>query len=279
MKNNYLKKLQDTELDILCEIDRVCKKNNIRYFIMYGTLLGAVRHKGFIPWDDDIDIVMPRIDYEKFLSIASKELKSKYIIDFINTNKNYYLPFAKIKNKNTSFIEKNAVNYDGNNGIWVDIFPYDNYKTNKKSALFNLKFKIILFFHAIMINRSLKLNFKKSSFALSLFSKIFTNNFCCKIIKILSRGGKREDYVLYYSTQGAIKTPIFSKNDIFPLTEINFCGKKFYAPNNYKDVLIQLYGNDYMKLPPIEKRVTHNPIKIVFEDNETIEFDKKEGEK
>ena len=84
---------------------------------------------------------------------------------------------------------------------------------------------------------------------------------------------------MYYSTQGAIKTPIFSKNDIFPLKEINFCGKKFYAPNNYKDVLIQLYGNDYMKLPPIEKRVTHNPIKIVFEDNETIEFDKKEGEK
>lgn len=280
MKNEYLKKLQNTELDILCEIDRVCKKNDIKYFIMYGTLLGAVRHKGFIPWDDDIDIAMPIEDYERFLKIASKELRSKYIIDHIENNKKYYLPFAKIKNIKTTFIEKNAVNYDGNNGIWVDIFPYYNYKINKKSKLFKVKFKIILFFHAIMLRHSLKLDFGKHKFVILICSKIFTNKFCCKIINILSKGTKKNkkgNYVLYYGSEGAIKTPIFDKADIFPLIEINFCDKKFYAPNNYKKVLAQLYGSDYMKLPPIEKRVTHNPIKIVFEDNQIIKFDNKKG--
>ncbi len=277
MDSKCLKKLQNTELDILCEVDRVCKKNNINYFIMYGTLLGAVRHEGFIPWDDDIDIAMPREDYERFLDIIGSELKDKYILDFVTVNKDYYLPFAKIKNKNTLFQEKNAVNYKGNKGIWIDIFPYDDYKTNKKGLVFKIKFKFILFLHTLMIKNTLNLDLGKHNLVFKFISKFITNPHALRLIEKMSKSKKNADYMLYYSVVGASQTPIFKKSDIFPLKEIKFCNKKFYAPKNYKKVLVQLYGNDYMKLPPVEKRVTHNPIKIVFEDGEIVEFNEEKG--
>ena len=273
MDKKYLKKLQDTELDILCEIDRICIKNHIQYFIMYGTLLGAVRHKGFIPWDDDIDIAMPREDYIKFLNVVNNELKEKYILDFITTNKDYYLSYPKIKNKNTVFQEKSSINYKGNKGIWVDIFPFDNYTTDKKSILFKLKYRFILLFKAIMIKKTLKLYLGRCDFLYKILSSIFNNKFIVKLIERLSINRNNSDYILHYDNNSEIqKTPIFRKKDIFPLKKIEFCGKKFYAPRDCDKILTQSYGSDYMKLPPVEKRVTHNPLKIVFEDGETVEF-------
>lgn len=269
MDKRILNKLQETELDILCEIDRICIKNHIQYFIMYGTLLGAVRHKGFIPWDDDIDIVMPRKDYNRFLKIVSRELQDKYILDFISTNKTYYLPFAKIKNKNTTFEEKNNINYQGCKGIWVDIFPFDGCKINKKTYLFKLKYRFILLFQAIMLKKTLKINVSNN--VINIMSKLFSNNFCVKMISFLARGNDKNDFGLYYGAEGIDRTPIFDNKDIFPLKKIEFCGKKFYGPNNPDKLLTDFYG-DYMKLPSVEKRVTHNPLKIVFEDGETVEF-------
>jgi lipopolysaccharide cholinephosphotransferase len=274
MDKKILKKLQDTELEILCDIDRVCRENNIKYFLMFGTLLGAVRHKGFIPWDDDIDIGMEREDYEKFLKIAPKKLKSKFSIDNININKNYYLPYLKVKNNNTIFLEKNAVNYNGNNGMWVDIFPFDNYKTNKKGFLFKLKFKFISFFHGIMIYRTLNLYFGKPSIFIFLGSKFLTNKMCLWFIEILSKRSNKGNYILYYDHIGIKNTIVYNRNDIFPLKEIEFCGRKFYSPNNSNKILSLKYGDDYMVLPPVSERVTHNPLKIVFEDSNVIDFDK-----
>ena len=100
-----LTKVHEIELELLNEFVRICDKHNLTYFLVGGTLLGAVRHSGFIPWDDDIDVGMPRVDYDKFINIAKNELKNDYLLDSVETDKNYFLPFAKILKRNTLFIE------------------------------------------------------------------------------------------------------------------------------------------------------------------------------
>ena len=110
MKKETLIKLHKSELKILDEIDRICKKNNIKYFFMGGSLLGAVRHQGFIPWDDDIDLAMPRKDYDLFVSIAPSQLSKDFLLDDISTNPNYCLVFSKVRLKNSVFEERNYEN-------------------------------------------------------------------------------------------------------------------------------------------------------------------------
>ena len=96
---SYLQKLQQTETEILEEIDRLCEKHSIVYYLAGGTLLGAVRHRGFIPWDDDIDVAMPRNDYERFRDICLSELDERFYLHCPQTDKNYWLPFAKVRKK------------------------------------------------------------------------------------------------------------------------------------------------------------------------------------
>ena len=128
MTNSKLRKVQLTELEILEKIDEICKKNNINYFLIGGTLLGDVRHKGFIPWDDDIDIGMLREDYEKFINVCLKNgaLGKDYYLHCNESDDDYFIPFIKVKKNNTTFAEKNIENINTHKGIFLDIFPYDN---------------------------------------------------------------------------------------------------------------------------------------------------------
>ena len=125
MKKLNLYDIKTLELDLLINFDKFCKENNLIYFIAYGTLLGAIRHGGFIPWDDDIDIQMPRTDYEKFLTLRDK-YESSFYGNVIKTlgDKGYPFPFTKIENKNTLVIE-HKMTTKIKTGVWVDIFPMD----------------------------------------------------------------------------------------------------------------------------------------------------------
>ena len=131
---NDIKSLQLICLEILKEIDRVCKKHNILYWLDSGSMLGAVRHNGFIPWDDDLDIAMFRDDYNRFLEIASKELKENYFLQTHQTDSEYPLFFAKVRRNNTFIDEKRYRRLNIHKGIYVDIFPVDKLGSNIKVA-------------------------------------------------------------------------------------------------------------------------------------------------
>ena len=125
MKEVTLRQLQLAELDILLEIDRVCTENNIKYFLDSGTALGAVRHKGFIPWDDDIDICMMRDDYEKFIRLAPEKLSQKYFLQTLKTDPGYNKLHAKVRKNGTVFKEDANLMRNMNHGLFVDIYPFD----------------------------------------------------------------------------------------------------------------------------------------------------------
>ena len=119
-------------LEILTEFDRVCKKHNLRYVLDSGTLLGAIRHKGFIPWDDDVDVAMLREDYDKFCAIANDELGEKYYFENTNMNKHFPNIFGKLFDTSTRYVQKSTAHLEVPQCIWLDIFPVDNVVLKKK---------------------------------------------------------------------------------------------------------------------------------------------------
>ena len=127
-----LRKVQLIELEILKEFDKICKDNHLRYILVGGTLIGAIRHNGFIPWDDDIDISMPRKDYNKFIKIQKKQLNhQKYYFQCMETENEFGLPFGKIRRKGSIYSETTCPLDEKKQGIWIDIFPIDKIDNNK----------------------------------------------------------------------------------------------------------------------------------------------------
>ena len=265
MDEETLKKLHKIEVEILDEIVRICDKNNIDYFLVGGTLLGAVRHKGFIPWDDDIDIGMTRKDFKKFIECASKDLDSKYNIQYKDTNKEYYLNFIKIMKNNTIFEENDKIEYKGEKGIFVDIFPFDN--TNNRDSL-------VQFFQAKLSNliRSI-LYIRIGIKSKNPFKKIIKNilffipnqkllNVQEKVMSLNKNDNSK--YLTAFSGTYSYKKDTYLREKMFPLKKLSFEGKEYKVLNDYKYYLENLYGDNYMELPPVEKRKTHNPNRIKF---------------
>lgn len=121
-----IKDVQRLELEILLEFDRICKKHGMKYQLYAGTLIGAIRHEGFIPWDDDIDVCMLRSEYDKFLSWVEIELNNKYFFQTYKTDLNYINKFAKIRRNGTLFVEKSVKDLEIHHGVYIDIFALDN---------------------------------------------------------------------------------------------------------------------------------------------------------
>lgn len=264
------KEIQKCEVEILKELDRITRKHNLKYMLVGGTLLGAIRHKGFIPWDDDIDIAMPRKDYEKFKEIVSKETDEKkyYFQDMYNSDK-YGMIFGKLKMKNTLLVEGTNNLPKEEQNIWIDIFPYDKTSKNMFIAKVNLIrgyiYKIIYYLKCG--NKLVEHTFirKVAAFVLKVLSLFYTKKSCKRKIEKLYKKyelKKECNYVSYGGTY--IFKEITTKEYFDNLIETDFENNSFYIPKEYDEYLTRIYG-DYMKLPPKEKQKSHHEIiEVVF---------------
>lgn len=251
---------------LMDDIDAICNKYGLSYYLAYGTLIGAVRHHGIIPWDDDIDIQMPRRDYEKFIQIYSVE--GKYSITSPHSKSPLYY-YAKIYDPCTMKIEE-GVSYENMSplGIDIDIFPLDNYfGVPTSNRMPNKKCFQVLYYirhYAIdVISTKKSKRFPLGAFCLGLFAHLIGNKNIMKIFVRLAKGYNQNDsqYLTVYS--GMPKLSVFRKEDFESFELADFENRKYRIPIGYDNILRASYG-DYMKLPPIEQQVTHHLNKVYW---------------
>ena len=249
-----LRRQQERMLELLCEIDRICKKHVIRYWLSSGTLIGAVRHGGFIPWDDDLDIEMMREDYDRLMDILPTELPSTMALQNHRTDHTYFFFYAKVRDRRSLLSEGN--NYDRmwkEQGIYIDIFPLEYqpisiHKISEKTAG-----------HMYKIWRTCtddNLGIRK---VMRLFH--FNRRFVFPLLRLLCSISGTD--VITSGMGIPYHNPRFAK-DIFPLATLKFEGREFPVPHNYDHMLRLMYG-DYMQLPS-EERITTHCVRLEFLD-------------
>ena len=261
-----MNKLQDADIKILKEIVRICDENNLVYYIIGGTLLGAIRHKGFIPWDDDIDLGMPRDDYEIFIKIAPSIIQSSFKLVNYNIDEKYQYYITRVLDTNTKVVEKRIGNNSKYTYASVDLFPLDGSPNN--FLLRQLYYFRVMFFRAIMslcysdsIDKD-RIRSKKETFLLYFLTKIPMNfffnplNIKSKIDKLM-RTHKFSDSKIIGCLMGAYRTKemvpkaIYGKGRYYKFEDIELRG-----PEYYDEFLFLIYG-DYMKLPELDDRKAH----------------------
>lgn len=248
-------------LETFDAFDAFCKANNINYYAAYGTLIGAVRHKGLIPWDDDIDVYMLRPDYEKFCALKGK-VKGHYDIMDVNDENYWLLSMAKFVDVNTTLQEHEQ--FPLVLGIYIDIFPLDELESNtdikykqKYDKYSKLLVKSMTRPNFCKLFKQTKLHSFLHSLLLNMYHRalqsFYMKNYkkCVEKIKLC-----RGDYLISYD--GPYGSGEIIKKDYFnnPI-ELEFEGRSILASPEYDVILRQLYG-DYMKLPPVEKRISHH---------------------
>lgn len=247
---NELTKLRTTQIRMLDALHKICKEHGLTYWIDFGTLLGAVRQKGFIPWDDDLDVSMPIKDYKKFLKIAETELPEDIFLQTPKTDKNYKQCFTKLCDKNSTFLHDNETGEEPyHQGIYLDIFPSVVYP--KMPAKLR---KVLLYFTV-------------RSRATAVFARknVFFNYciyFFCKFIWLLFSPFKSDRVAQTVEDNGYYFN--IPKAYLYPLVDIEFAGKLYPGPNNTHEYLSMMYGKNYIALPPVEKRVSRAE-KILFD--------------
>lgn len=241
-------------------IDYICRKNNLKYWMCSGTLLGAIRHQGFIPWDDDLDICMIREDYEKFLKIAQTDLPEDLFLQTRETDANYdYLALpCKIRDKKSLIISNGLENKKYNMGLFIDIFPADRYHVDAKILKKEQKQKSYFYYLCKALDTELEKNNSIAKRVISYFKPIF------KLLTVRYLK-KAESYINQNRNLGAnclighgFDTPwrrYFKYEEIFPVKEYTFEHYSFFGPCDANAYLIELYGKNYMTPPPPEKRI------------------------
>ena len=268
--SELLDKIHSSELIMLDEIDRICGALGLRYYLSCGTLLGAVRHKGFIPWDEDLDIMMPRKDYEEFIAKAPDMLDGRFRLDDISTNPLYFNPFAKLRLLDSLFAIKALKNYAGGQELWLDIFPMDEANGADDPSLIGRARTVGLCRASICARRGIfdySTASKKQRIMLALYRLLPEKSLWNKMKKA-HVSGSGEDYVIL-DTDYSYKKLVMPKAWFEPQGRLDFEGGEYSVPADCDAVLSHIYG-DYMCIPPKDKQVTFYPQRIRFPGGEEI---------
>lgn len=271
-----LRKLQLCELDILKDFIEICKKHNLTYFGFAGTAIGAIRHGGFIPWDDDIDVGILRKDYLKLKEIIKTEYADKYTFVDAEEFDDYCVMNAHIVLNGTSFKEACAKNLKYPQGIFLDIFPFDKAPKDEKEREKHIKkswilSKVLILRHTPFPVIPFKNGIKKYlCYAVTATLWLFMNLFGLSHKKlhkmVLNHCAKYENEdtgYIYYSCSTSMQGTVFADEDFYPLKQIAYEGVILDFPINVEKGLNRVYG-DFMKLPPVDKRRNHCPDELVF---------------
>lgn len=267
-------KLKGKQLYLLKEFLNICRNNNLQYFLVGGSALGAVRHKGYIPWDDDIDVALPRHDYNKFIEIAQTQLGSSIFLQTFLTDKEYRNDFAKLRLEGTAFIESSCRNLNIHHGIYMDIFPIDGYP-DKKSDIKRMNFikRVVKTYvgkdycsynNSPIIKKicrkcwlfvcSVLCGFQHTSNVLNHLDKLYQRwdyNSCYEVVCHGGAWGELEHCPKVQYGNG---------------TSAQFEGIDVLIPELFDEYLEHKYPN-YMQLPPPEKRVSHHYCDVIDVDN------------
>ncbi len=265
LQEKDLQKLKSIELEMLKCFAEICAKHNLRYFMLAGSCLGAVRHKGFIPWDDDIDVGMPRKDYEKFLEVAQADLPEHLFLQTGKTDKMYPLNFAKIRNSTTTFVEASYKKCNMNHGVYIDVFPMDGYKKTKR-------YKIITKIYGYLVSCTYDNSNKRKSIKRRI-GELLLFTFFPDYTKVRDKKDaimKKYDYdkfdkVIAWSGAWADRE-IMPKEYFGNGSKGVFEGVEVTLPEKYELYLTRLY-DDYMQLPPEEQRKPHHYCEKIDLDN------------
>jgi lipopolysaccharide cholinephosphotransferase len=254
MQDGRLRQAQLKMLSILKVVDQICQKHHLDYWLEGGTLLGAVRHQGFIPWDDDLDISMTRDSINQFIDIAKKELPSHLFLQSAHTDKNYFNLAApyKIRDNNSRFIEFHE-NGDQpfHQGIFIDIFVYDKLpvKINEMRQWQLLSKKLL----RLLRPKYTSLNLGHNATLYNLISRCLSKSWLeQQLNQLLAKSAQLESPWLGYGFD-CVNNNRVHYNDIFPLKRIQFEDSLYQVANRYETILEQLYGN-YMQLPAEKDR-------------------------
>lgn len=266
-----LRKLQLNELELLVEFDRICRKNEIRYTLTGGTLLGAVRHEGFVPWDDDADVSMLRCEYEKFRKACEKDLGDGFYFQDMKNTEGYRWGYGKLRKKNTVFLREYQEHMPYEQGIFMDIFPRDGVPDGFLAKRLHM-------FQCYCVRKTLWSEVGKYAHKRKFMRFWF---------RILSRMAGKKIFNIYdrLVEKSNRKETRLVRNLTFPIpnhkegyqkkwyeesTELEFEGHFFMVNKCYKEWLEQEFGN-YMELPPLDKRKAHPVVKILLSEPEVSE--------
>ena len=271
MKKIELKEKKKIMIELLEYFDKVCRENDIKYSLIGGSLIGAIRHKGIIPWDDDIDVILSKSEYLKLIQILENMNDSRYKLLTINNCRGYNFPFPKLVDKRTFVVEPMLLNQIKEYGIFIDIFSYSNTSNSEKIRIKDFK-KIKLL--NSMMSRT-KLDFKNDGFKQNflrlnknILSKIIGYR---NIIKFLNNiynkyNNVDTDYVVSNWPVYNINKEVQKSKNIIEYTDVEFENMKIMIFKNYDEILRSTFG-DYMQLPPENQRKAHGLI-AYWRDND-----------
>lgn len=264
MKQIGIEELKVLQLEILQKVHDFCEANDIKYSLAYGTLLGAIRHKGYIPWDDDIDIMMVRDDYERFITLFHKTRPDYLDIMSPEINPNYYAPYANVYDRRTLLVEPNSEHFQNkgpsdNIGVKIDIFPLDYLPAKAKKY-----YKLLKYAHDVNSIMYCKRHKPTLSNGLFCYIKEYLIRLVFAPIKyryfqdtLIRKVKAVEHSCMIGNVVYASNIELFSLNNMKYMDKVIFENREFYSVHDYDTVLSQLYG-DYMTLPPKElQRYSH----------------------